>query len=182
MHEWLAEPQTKEGLRRCAVNALAAINAELSLRVPKTEQERQNAFAFWLEGYRVKIGLEGQKQFAIEFPGIFQNLSEDTIRDVVDELVWPDVESFLRSYAIRYQAGLWGRRHFGDATIYGVPVRDEDTWIVPLSVARYGNNLGRIVLDADGNVIEDLSSTRVQLLERIHSINLAPTQQHFATG
>ncbi len=167
LHEWLAEPQTKEGLQRCAVNALAVINANLALRVPKTEQERQNAFSIWLEGYRDKIGLEVQKQFAVEFPGIFQNLSEDTIRTTIDELVWPNVESFLRSYAIRYQAGLWGRRRFGDATIYGEPSRDGNTWVVPLSVARYGNNLGRIVLDADGNVIENLSTTPMQLLESI---------------
>ena len=77
---------------------------------------------------------------------------------------------FLRSYALRYQAGIWGRRRFGDATIYGAPVREGSIWIVPLSVARYGNNLGQIALDDDGNVIEDQSSTQAQLSEKIRGV------------
>ena len=97
LDDWLAEPQTKTGLQRCADNAIAAIDASLSLRIPKTEQERQNAFAGWLAGYRAKIGVELQKQFAREFPSLFQCLSENTIKETVDSYVWPLISRTFRN-------------------------------------------------------------------------------------
>lgn len=96
LKDWLAEPQTKAGLQRCADNAIAVVDASLSLRVPKTERERQNAFAVWLEGYRVKIGMEIQKQFDLEFPGIFPHLRENAVGETINQYVWPLIEADVR--------------------------------------------------------------------------------------
>ena len=184
LEDWLVEPQTKAGLQRCADNAIAAIDANLSLRVPKTEQERRNAFADWLEEYRIKIGVEIEKQFAQEFPGIFQHLSENAVRETVSQYVWPLIEADVRHrfeykfipYAVLSQAIAWGRKNIGDAGLYGQPQSDGCLWRVALGVAGYGENLGRITLDMDGNILLDQTTTREELLKHIHDYSSVPAE------
>ena len=184
LEDWLAEPQTKAGLQRCANNAIAAIDANLSLRVPKTEQERRNAFAGWLEGYRVKIGVEIEKQFVLEFPGIFQHLSENAVRETISHCVWPLLEAGVQHrfqhkfipYAVLSQAIAWGRRNIGDASLYGQPQNDGCLWRVALGVAGYAENLGQITLDMDGNIVPDQTTTREELLKHIHDYPSVPAE------
>lgn len=184
LDEWLVEPQTKKGLQNCANKAIAAIDANLSLRIPKTEQERKNAFSDWLEGYRTKIGLEIQKQFAIEFPDIYQNLSKSNIKEAVDQLVWPLIEADVREriqhklipYAVLSQAIAWGRKNVGDASLYGEPQWDGGRWRVALGVVGHGNNLGQITLDTDGNIIIEQTTTRQEIRKYIHDYSSIPAK------
>ena len=48
------------------------------------------------------------------------------------------------------------------------PRLEETNWIVPLGIQGDEADLGQVVLDRDGNVIEELSSSRGDLLARIH--------------
>lgn len=150
-------------LRHSIEAALDTVKADVSLRVPRTEAERQNAFAGWLAEQRVKYEAAMQSAVRSEFAA----LAEDSVGNIVTAYVWPEVEAFLRSFVLRYQAGVWVCKYMGDATTIGLPEPDGDYWRIPLGIAKYGENLGQIVLDADGNVILHLTSTRQQLSEKI---------------
>ncbi|HZT43912.1 MAG TPA: hypothetical protein VFA07_17225 [Chthonomonadaceae bacterium] len=168
--EFFAEPENKEKFNKCIQRAILSVMEDVSIRIPRTESERQNEFEHWLAAYREKLGPAMEEAFRIEFPSLYKHkqLRPQTIRQTVEEHLWPLIEDELRSYAIRGVASAWVSKHMGDATTIGLPQREGSYWRVPLGVNKYGENLGQVVLDADGNVITDLTTTRKQLLEVIH--------------
>ena len=173
LQDWLEQPETQEKLRSCVQAAVERIEADTSLRVPRTEEERGGAFAAWLHSYQKKIGPEMQEQFRQQFPGIAQSLRDpDTIKSIVEEQIWPDVAATLISYAVRGLASDWVRRNIGDAVLVGMPHFSDRAWNVPLAVIDVGENLGHVVMDTDGNIIARLTSSREALREAIHDRRL----------
>lgn len=166
LQEWLDDPETQQKIRLCIDQAIDMIKADMSLQVPRTDEERRGAFAAWLNDYRRKIGPTIQVQFRQQFPGISQRLNnQNLVRDIVDELVWPKVEPTLRLYAVRGLASDWVRHNMGDAVLVGQPVFCASHWEVPLAVSVGGRDLGRVVLDPDGGVVPHRTSSRETLLK-----------------
>ena len=161
-------------IRQAVDIAIAVVKTSYLLRVPRTPEQRVNGFAVWLEEWRNKFALIIASALRCEAPTMFADMPEDILAEIIARQVWPDVVPFLQSYAVLYQAGEWGRKHFGDATIYHEPVQEGSTWRVPIGNVGCDARLGQIVLDTDGNVIESLTSTRAQLLERLRDNQLSP--------
>jgi len=122
LHQWLEEPETQEKLHFCIQQAIERVKADTSLRIPRTKEERQGAFSAWLSSYRLKLGPELQEQFRQQFPGVTQRFKDpNTIKSIVENKIWPDVEAVLCSYAVRGLASDWVRSHMGDAVLVGKP-------------------------------------------------------------
>ncbi len=173
LQQWLNEPETQEKLHRCIQQAIENLKSDTSLRIPRTETERQGAFRAWLTSYRLKLGPEIQEQFRQQFPGISQRLkTPNTIKSIIETYIWPDIEVELRSYAVRGLASDWVRSHMGDAVLVGMPDFRDDAWNVPLAVANVGENLGYVCLDSSGSIIESLTSSRATLLKAVHDRKL----------
>ena len=173
LHQWLEEPETQEKLHFCIQQVIERVKADTSLRIPRTKEERQGAFSAWLSSYRLKLGPELQEQFRQQFPGVTQRFKDpNTIKSIVENKIWPDVEAVLCSYAVRGLASDWVRSHMGDAVLVGKPDFRDDAWNVPLAVASVGEHLGYVALDKSGNVIEPLTSSRDALLRAIHDRKL----------
>src|SRR5689334_1633817 len=110
---WASEHQAE--IARCIEIALTVVPSDTALRVPRTEEERQNAFAAWLTKWRahyepmIRVALER------EYPTFVQTLDNVQFNKFFEEHIWPQIEHQLRSYAILYQAGAWVRKGMGDA-------------------------------------------------------------------
>lgn len=74
------------------------------------------------------------------------------------------------------QAIAWGRKNIGDAGLYGQPQSDGCFWRVALGVAGYGENMGQIMLDMDGNIVPEQTTTREELLKYIHDYSSIPAE------
>ncbi len=173
LQQWLIEPETQKRLNLCIQQAIENLKADTSLRVPRTQEERSRAFAEWLRSCHRNLGPGIQEQFRKQFPGIAQRLTDpNTIKNIVEDKVWPDVEAVLRSYAVRGLASDWVRNHLGDAVLVGMPDSRDGVWNVPLAVTGVGERLGYVVLDKDGNVLVPLTSSRETLLKAIHDRKL----------
>lgn len=73
----------------------------------------------------------------------------------------------VQRYAIFGAVAAWIGRYMGDATTIGVPERHGEQWRVPIGVRGYGDNLGQIVLNAEGEVVPGLTTSRSEILEAI---------------
>lgn len=169
-----------EEIERCIAIALSVVPSDTALRVPRTEEERQNAFAVWLANWRTHYEPRVRAALEQEFPAFAEALAPAQFDRLFEERIWPKVEDQLRSYAILYQAGAWVRQSMGDATTLGQPVHEAGRWRVPLGVARYGENLGQVVLDENGTVFPELTSTRQQILETIRDPTVSPVKAAIA--
>lgn len=169
---WVAENRPE--IDRWISEAMRRFLEDASVRLPRTEAERRNGMEAWLERQRLQLGASLQEAFLHQFPSLVQSLSLSFITSVFDELVWPQVKPEVQRYAIFGFASAWIGRHMGDATTVGTPKRDGRQWCVPLGVSGHGSDLGQIVLNLDGEVIPELTTTRRDLLEAIRETSLPP--------
>jgi len=169
---WIAENRPE--IDRWISEAMRRFLEDASVRLPRTEAARRNGMESWLEQRRLKLDASLQEAFPHQFPSLAQNLSPSLITRVFDELVWPQVKPEVQSYAIFGFASAWVGRHMGDATTVGTPRCDGWRWYVPIGVSGHGSDLGRIVLNLDGEVIPELTTTRRDLLEAIREPSLPP--------
>lgn len=162
---WIAE--NRSVIDRWISEAVRHFWEDPSVRMPRTEAERRNEMKSWLEQRRLKLDADLQEEFPQQFPSLAQSLSPSFLTSVFDELVWPQVKPEIQRYAIFGLAAGWIGRHMGDATTLGTPNRDGQQWRVPIGVRGYGDDLGQIVLNRDGEVIPEMTTTRGELLEGI---------------
>jgi hypothetical protein len=170
--KWAAENQPAIG--RCIQSAMEALTDDASIRPPRTEAERRNSFAVWLAGCRNRIGPAIEAELWRQFPVLIEKLGDPEA--IMEQIVWPQVEEDLRRWAIRAQAAAWVSRHMGDLTTIGRPERVDIHWRVPLGIEGYGDNLGQVVLDTDGTVIPELTTTRDEMLEKISGRSRPPVE------
>ena len=143
------------------------------LRPPRMVEQRTNAFAAWLEEWRSKFAPFIASALRCEAADVFADMPDSILAEVIARQIWPGVVPLLQSCALTYQAAEWGRKHLGDATTYYDPIQEGSNWRVPIGNVSKSDPMGQIVLDADGNVIESLTSTRAQLLEKIRDNQLS---------
>src|SRR5690348_15070933 len=89
----------------CAQNVITFVKADVSLRVPNTEDKRQNAFSEWLSEcftkYRPVIQSELHREFGISEQEPIDLLSEEaTFEAQAEQNVWRQVAPVLLSYAL----------------------------------------------------------------------------------
>ena len=153
----------REAVQKSIEIALAAVQKDKTLRVPRSDEDRANGFANWL--LRKREQHEPMMQAAVR--EAFANLApldDVTVRNYVDCYVWPEAEHWLlHSIALRSQASWWVSYHLRDMTTIGMPEAQGDFWRIPLGVYGMGENLGQVMLDRDGRVIEHLTSTQKEL-------------------
>lgn len=162
-------------IQQAVAIAIAVVETSPLLRPPRMVEQRTNAFAAWLEEWRNKFAPFIASALRCEASDMFADMPDSVLAEIVAQQIWPGVVPLLQSCALTYQAAEWGRKHLGDATMYYKPIQEGSTWRVPIGVLGKGENLGQIVLDVDGNVIENLTSTRAQLLERLRDNQLSST-------
>lgn len=158
-------PRTK----RCVEIALATVQADASLRMPFTDAARKNGFADWLlerrTTYLPKIADEVRRQMPE-----FANKTEDPeFTEFLSGTIWPEVELLLKTMAVRANAARWALGKIGDAVILELPVFNGSHWIVGLGLQNYGSKLGQIALDESGSILPELTTTKHELLEKIHA-------------
>lgn len=158
--EYFAEPEHQLQRQRALEAAVAAIVNEVGLQVPRSEAERRNAFADWLAEQHDRLRPLLQAEWQKAFPELAD-------ADALGECLWSDVANWLRVYALRGQAAKWISHNMGNATTLGLPQRTETGWRIPIGVSGYGEELGQIVLDADGNVLLEQTTTHQHILEQI---------------
>lgn len=162
-------------LERCVQRCIDFIKTDTSRRVPRAEADRANAFERWLDRYQRRLDPVIEAEARQEFPDLFGQ-EERTVEAtaLLHDRIWPGVADFLREYAVRGQAAAWVGRHMGDATTIGWPERIGDRWRVALGVMGYGEDLGQVILDSDGNILPDETTTREQVLEVIGGRTRSP--------
>ena len=153
-------------VQRAIESALYAAQHDRTLRVPRSEEDRANGFAGWLARKRRQHEPMMQTAIAEAFANVAP-LDDMTAQKYMDCCVWPAVEFWLlHHWALRAQASSWSSRHYRDSTTIGMPEAQGAMWRIPLGVYQCGENLGQIMLDCNGNVIEHLTSTLAKLTEK----------------
>jgi hypothetical protein len=179
LDEWLNEPETKRRLKACVDAAIDRLTDEPALRVPRSLEERENRFDRWLSSWKARLGPVIQEQFGRQFPEIHRKLPPEYMTQVVSTWVWPEIERFLLSYAIWGLSRSWVSRHLGDAVILCEPERTNTGWnvpiqlrqpkgTVPIQLHRPEGNVGVVVLDRDGAIDEEQTTSREALLTLVH--------------
>ena len=181
VNDWIAD--NRIFIDNWTTTALQRFWNDTSVRVPRTLSERADGLAVWLEGFRLKMRLEFEVGFRHQFPSMSNRLPENYIAGVFDQNVWPEIKPDVQRYAMYGFAAAWVGRHLGDATTIGVPVWNGRYWHVPLGLEGYGDDLGQITLDPDGEVLAELTTTRTGLLGAIRSeATSEPTLSSFAAA
>src|SRR5690242_5486138 len=97
MTDWLSDPKMRAAIERCVQRAFRALERDTPLRVPNNRADRERGFERWLARYRSRLGPLIQTEFVREFSETLDELRDpDSVRRIVDEYVWPEVEAFLR--------------------------------------------------------------------------------------
>ena len=172
--ELLREPQLADvpvaqraSVRRAIEIAVNAVYQDRPFTIPQSQEERANGFTAWIAQKRQRLEPKMRAALAEAFADVAP-LDETTAQKYLECCVWPEVEFWLQDFAIRYHAGIWKQKHYGDGT-YMMPIeRFGDYWRIPIGVNGYGRNLGQIIVDNEGNVIEKLTTTRQEILEQLH--------------
>lgn len=162
---WIAEDQPD--FDRWIKSATEQFWSDTSVRLPRTPAERENNMAVWLDNCRAKLSLALDNEFRQCFPSLAAQVDPGLIRQMFNEHVWPNVEPTVRRYALRGLAATWVGGHVGDATTVGWPEPEGPLWRVPLRVRDHGENMGQVMLNADGDVLPNLTTTRDQILEEL---------------
>ena len=163
VEDWITE--NRPFIDRWTTTALQGFWNDTSVRVPRTLSERANGLAIWLEGFRLKMRSEFEMGFRHEFPSMSDRLPKNYVAEVFDQNVWPQIKADVQRYAMHGFAAAWVTGHLGDATTLGVPEQRGNYWHVSLGIRNYGDRLGEVVLTQDGDVLQDLTTSRKQLLE-----------------
>ena len=80
-----------------------------------------------------------------------------------------DIRKLPAAAAIRLAAMRHVLRHLGDAVVVGDPVWDGRTWVALLGIKGRSGTFGKLTLTEDGLIVEELSTTREELLEKLHA-------------
>ena len=169
LQDWLARPGVKRALQACTDAVVQRITDDLELRVPRTEQDRADGFSLWLGRSKAKLRPAIQQEFRHQFTGIHDRLREDYVRDLVSEMAWPQIEHFLLSYAVLGLSRSWISRNLGDAVIQCEPEWADGEWIVRLQIPDWPHDIGKVVLDPDGNIVLGRTSSRDEVLKALHA-------------
>src|SRR5690242_8803989 len=79
------------------------VTEDVSLRPPRTEEERANGFVAWIEKYHAKYLPEIEAIVRQEFVGTALTSEPDRLREITDCQVWPEVQFLLvGTYALKY--------------------------------------------------------------------------------
>lgn len=162
LNSWLEE--RRPALERIAQQAVEAYRNDHRIRVPRSSEDRVNAFEPWLRFHRDRLPVGIHESLKDELSGVTG--VADPVAEAVDKIVWPEVEAYLRSYAIRGHAAAWMSHRYRGATILGMAEPVGSRWRVPLGFRGEDVTLGDLILEADGTVVEELS-TSPEALERI---------------
>jgi hypothetical protein len=157
LKNWLEEHRT--ALERIARRAVELYANDPRIRVPRSPADRLNAFEAWLRFHREQLPPVIYDEVRSELAGLKSLGSTDPVAEAVDRIIWPEVESFLRSYAIRGHAAAWLSHKYRDTTTLGMPEPIGGRWRVPLGFLGVEGVLGEIVLEADGTIVEELTTS-----------------------
>jgi hypothetical protein len=162
----------QDAIQRSIESALAAIQSDVSLTVPRNEEERHNAFADWLTAKRRQY--EAVMQQAVrEALASQDSLTRREEQRLIEQCVWPQMRGWLHSYALRGQAAAYVIQYLGDALTIGEPEHRGEYWHIPLGLREFQEPLGFVVLDENGTVNPSLTSTRDELLARADDLALS---------
>lgn len=158
LNEVLTAPERTAGVQEIVDQLLPAalqlVESDTVLRVPRTDEECRDRFAEWLSTHRARLAPTIRQLIDRAVPAQGHDAA------AVEEAVWSRLSPVLLDFAVRGRAVQWVSRHLGDATTIGWSERTEEGWRIPLGVRGHGENLGQMVLDPDGRVVEALTSTR----------------------
>ncbi len=150
--------------------ALEGFWNDTSVRVPRTVEERRDGLKVWLEHFSLKMRVSFEQEFQSRFGSLSALLPETYIADVFDQNVWPQIRPDIQQYAIHGLAAAWVTGNMGDATTMNRPEQKNNRWHVPIGIRGYGDKLGEIVLTQDGDVLENMTTSRKQLLEAARGV------------
>ena len=184
---WLSRPETIQRMQAAVSEAITETERHIvndtPLHVPRQKSERQGGFQPWLDAYgagldqwlkeyKIRLAEQIQNEVVNTFSGEFTLVqNKNTIRETVESLVWPQLESLLRqravtllmTYAIRGIVLPWVSRHLGDGLLLGIPEARNEEWHVPLHDRITQKGVAEVVLDRDGEVLSDIGALRTAL-------------------
>ncbi len=175
--EWLA--QHRPLLERCVREALDARDDERIPFVPREEEERRDGFSAWLARWRARLTPLIEERIRYALPELEHALGGRPVALFVGEHVWPMTERWLRESAIRGLAAQWVSHQFPDSTTIAWPVWKSDRWWVALGGVPPEEQIGHVILDADGNVLEDET---VRGEDRLRPVGANPRSTPTAAG
>ena len=168
LREWIAEPETRAAFQRMAERLARIVEQDTSVLLPTPPEGERYSLSQWLASYREHFSPDMEALFQEEFPTSHALLRPDTIQRVVQENVWPEVAPAMETLFVRALAAAWAHEHIGDAVrVTGEPTREADRWVVPIGLPKYGDSLGKVILDAEGNVLPQLSTSKNQMRETL---------------
>jgi hypothetical protein len=156
----------EELCRRAVQTTVDSLGSDVALFAPRTEEERRDGFAGWLSDVEKRFIVRLEQELAAELGDLADEPIDwsDHARKLGQE-VWPTLVTELRRFAVRAIATRWAARQYPDAIAVLEPETDGDGWATPLLWRTDGSVIGRIALDADGNILTDKTTSRETVRE-----------------
>jgi hypothetical protein len=165
-------PAMKAYLQEIARKLVIRLDEDLSVAPPRSGENNGQAVTAWLARYNehfLRILPEAIADAA--GPASSEGERQDRLANTreVAEKVLPQVMPELRAFALRRTALRWGARKYPNFVEFGSPefAADERIWTVPLEHIRTHKRVGQVVLDVEGNVREDRTTTSHQVRETL---------------
>ena len=172
--DWMNEPEVKRDLAAVITSAIARAARtflnETSFRVPRNKELRRQRFAPRIAKYRERLEDNIADELNTKFPHI-SAASAKAAAAIAMQQVMPSLgerarglyQSLLRK-AVRGLALAWVSRQVGDGVLVGEPEWDGIVWHVPCQSRISMSPLGKISLDANGEILSDALATRNSVL------------------
>ncbi len=176
LRDALDTPKMQAELQRIAdktVQLLKRLDSDFSVAAPRSGDADGHAVSDWLARYEehfVRILAELFVDASGNGTAEQQTTRMREARETA-EMVLPQVLPELRKFALGRVALRWGASKYPNFIVMGHPeyVPDAKQWRIPLEYARIQKRIGQIVLDDEGNVLTEATTTRQQVREVIRS-------------
>lgn len=162
----LASPEMQDLFTNLAQRIVARVKCATQILGPRRPAKASAPVTDWFNEYEDRFLEISQDAFRAEMPDLFARRQTD-IRQFLIENLWPLVKPELVKYAIHHIATQLVARRYSDATVVMQPEPCESGWRLALRIHNQDRELGQVVLDMEGNVIEDQTTTREAFREAL---------------
>lgn len=168
-----AAPPTKNSAKTnnvgISIRLMERLDDDISISAPRSGDAGGRAVSDWIARHKERfVGILADLLVESSGNGTAEAQAErlNNARDVAEKVL-SQVLPELRAFALGRIALRWGAGKYPNFVVIGRPQyrADENQWRVPLEYARIQKHIGEIVLDDEGNVLAEATTTRQQARE-----------------
>ena len=168
--------QRQEFYKNISDRLINRLKNELSIPPPRTGDNNGKAISHWLDDNKESLLALLTELLAQEFKVATNKDNKKYLRDIA-EITLQGIAHEIRMFALNLTALRWGAGRYPNfaefcdakASIY------EGWWTIPVKHIKNNEWLGQVVLDAEGNIIEEYTTTRDEIREIISKYSTVGT-------